>query len=250
MTTDSALATTSGDIEVIAETPQEMQESNRALIAWCDSKIKALRVDHIELDASYKAAVEHKWKSSTLKRHADLAKKRIEFYRKIKTALEHGYYIVPTFPVRVFAVRTDKDKPLALVSTSSWNNPPDKEQKPRPLPEGDGDYQNPFPEVWQTDLTDELPPEKKAKGDHLYQFYAKSFRELDFPLNMARPRIMEATNRAMALKLFDDFGVLPSPYRKADPMIIARIKDPRPRGYGEGRSVSFVIAWSLNTNTL
>lgn len=252
---DNQLATTTppvtGDIEVIAETPQEMQDSNSALIAWCEQKIKALRVDHIELDASYKAAVEHKWKSSTLKRHAELAKKRVEFYRKLKTALEHGFYIVPTFPVRIFAVRTTKEKPLALVSTSesSWNGG-EKEQKYSPLPQGEGDYKNPFPEIWRTDITSELPEEKRAKGVKQFSYYAKDFQDLDFPLNMARPRIMEATSRAMALKLFDDFGVLPNPYRKADPMIIARIKDPRSPGWGERRSVSFIIAWALDTKTL
>lgn len=249
---NSQLALTGAqDIEVIAETPMEMQESNRALIAWCASKINTLRVDHIELDASYKAAVAHKWKSSTLKRHADLAKKRIEFYRKIKAALEHGFYIVPNFPVRAFAIRTNRDKPLTLATTTSdsWTQA-DKEQKLGPLPEGEGTYQNPFPEVWQTDLTKTLSGDDQAKGKKLFKFYANSFQELDFPLNMARPRIMEATSRAMALKLFDDFGVLPSPYRKADPMIIARIKDPRPKGWGEGRTVSFIIAWSLDTRTL
>lgn len=252
---DSTLATTppvtGGDIEVIAETPQEMQESNAALIQWCEQKIKSLRVDHIELEASYKAAVEHKWKSSTLKRHAELAKKRVEFYRKLKTALEHGFYIVPTFPVRIFAVRTDKDKPLKLVSTTNnnWDHS-EKEQKFGPLPEGEGDYKNPFPEIWRTDTTSELPEEKRTKGVKQFQYYAKDFQDLDFPLNMARPRIMEATSRAMALKLFDDFGVLPNPYRKADPMIIARIKDPRGPGWGERRSVSFIIAWALDTATL
>lgn len=249
---DAQLAVTGAqDIEVIAETPLEMRESNQQLIAWCEQKIKSLRVDHIELEASYKAAVTHKWKSSTLKRHADLAKKRIEFYRKIKGALEHGFYIVPNFPVRIFAIRTTKDKPLALVSVgrSSWDHN-DKEQKPGPLPEGEGEYKNPFPVIWQTDMTANLPEDKRAKGERQFQHSAKEFDEIDFPLNMARPRIMEATSRAMALKVFDDFGVLPSPYRKADPMVIARIKDPRPKGWGEGKTISFIIAWSLDTRTI
>lgn len=249
---DAQLAVTGAqDIEVIAETPLEMRESNQQLIAWCEQKIKALRVDHIELDAAYKSALAKKWKSSTLKRHAELAKKRIEFYRKIKTALEHGFFIVPTFPVRVFAVRTTKDKPLALVSVTNnhWDSAT-HEQKPNPLPEGEGEYKNPFPVVWHRNLTSQLPEDERIKGKEKHEYFGKDYQEMDFPINMARPRIMEATSRAMALKLFDDFGVLPSPYRKADPMIIARIKDPRPKGWGEGKTVSFIIAWSLDTRTI
>jgi len=65
---------------------------------------------------------------------------------------------------------------------------------------------------------------------------------------MAKPRIMEATSRAMALKIFDDFGILPA-QRKGDPMIIARIIDPRSRSYSD-KHVSFLITWHLDTRTL
>lgn len=65
---------------------------------------------------------------------------------------------------------------------------------------------------------------------------------------MSKPKIMEATTRAMALKIFDDFGILPEE-RKQDPLIIARIRDPRSTAYNH-RFVSFIIAWNLNTSTL
>lgn len=245
-TTDQTIVTQKGDnIEVQAQTPDEMKQANRALIAWCEQKMTTIRIDYIELDAAYKSALEKKWKSSVLKRHAEMAKKRIEFYRKIKTALEHGFYIVPNFPVTAFAIRTDRKSPMKLASTSKWNR---AEQKGlSPIPQGEGGYQNPFPEIWQRDITPELPDSDPKKK---HEYYGQDWRELDFPINMAKPQIMEAADRAMALKLFDDLGVLPSPNRKVDPIIVGRIKDPRSPGYGERKMVSFIIAWALDTSTL
>lgn len=236
--------TQKGDnIDVQAETPDEMKQANQALIAWCEHKIKQLRVDYIELSAAWKSAQEKKWKFSTLKRHAEMANKRMTFFEKIKKALELGFYIVPSFPVTLFAVRTDRTKPLKLISTSQWDTHEPKNLQP--IEEGAGDYKNPFPIQFQRVI------EKDEKGNaKKTQYWAEDFQDIDFPITMAKPTIMEAANRIMALKLFDDFGVLPSPYRKQDPLIIGRIKDPRKPGYGEVRTVSFIIAWRLDTSTL
>jgi len=61
---------------------------------------------------------------------------------------------------------------------------------------------------------------------------------------------MAATNRAMALKIFDQFGVLFPQAAKADPLICAEILDPRPTGYGVPKRVTFIIGWHLNTRDL
>lgn len=241
---DSTLATTSpvstsGDIEVIAETPQEMKESNNALIAWCEQKIKAMRIDFIELEAAYKAAVARKWKSSVLKRHAALAKKRMQFYHKIQAALVQGFYIVPNFPVHVFALRTKKDAPLRVLT-----------QQTEHLDQSEGDYVSPFPIVETIGLPSTTP---SGTAITEWKTWASKWQEIDFPLCMARPRIMEAVGRAMEMKLFDDLGVLSSaPDRRrgcGDPIIVARILDPRSTSYNK-RFVSFIIAWSLDTSTI
>jgi hypothetical protein len=249
---DSTLATTSGDIEVIAETPQEMKESNNALIAWCEQKIKAMRTDFIELDAAYKAAVARKWKSSVLKRHALMAKKRIEFYHKIQTALVAGFYIVPNFPVHVFAIRTKKNAPLRVltVTKQSYRPYPSKDQQTGHLSEGEGDYVSPFPEV---EALGKSSTDSRGAPTTEWTTWASHWKEIDFPLCMARPRIMEAVGRAMEIKVFDDLGVLSSsPDRRrgcGDPIIVARLLDPRSTSWNK-RFVSFIIAWSLDTRTI
>lgn len=83
--------------------------------------------------------------------------------------------------------------------------------------------------------------------------YPAEWREVDFPITMAKPEIMQATTRAMALKIFDQFGILPAeanrtgPRPKGDPLVVAQIIDPRPTS---DRRVTFMIAWHLDTRVL
>src|SRR5580693_1881901 len=117
----SQMIVSKGDeLEVTACAPEEFGAANSALIGWCEKKISVLQKDEQELRDAYVEAVKHKWKSSTLKRHAELAGKRVEFYGKLKSALEHGFIIVPNFPVEVFAVRTNRDKPNPKTHIGRW----------------------------------------------------------------------------------------------------------------------------------
>jgi len=230
------------DVEVTAFTPDEMKQANSALILWCERKITEMKADASELLEAFKQAVEKKWKSSTLKRHSELALKRVTFYEKMKSALENGFYIVPNFPVTCFAIRTEKGKPFAMMDTQRWGN---KEQHCQALPEGEGTYQNPFPVIMQRDVTDE---EQKAQGKKVFEYFADAWKELEFPIQMSKPHIMDITSRAMGLKLFDDFGVLPG-RTKTDPIVVGRILDPRSNRYNR-RFVTFIIAWHLDTSVL
>jgi hypothetical protein len=69
-----------------------------------------------------------------------------------------------------------------------------------------------------------------------------------FPLNVARPQIMEATAQAMVAKCFDEIGICPQT-KQADPLIIGRIATKR-RGWQEPSMISFLIAWHLDLRTL
>lgn len=241
------------DIHVIAETPDQMKECNTSLINWCDAKIRELRVDHIELDAAYKSALAKKWKSSVLKRHAKLAKKRILFYGKLRTALKAGWYIVPNFPVTIFAIRTDRSRPLRIATTvqSSYTPSPRKDQQTYGLPEGTGNYVSPNPVV-QVRNHGEVTLGSGRKETEWHSF-ASDWNDVEFPMCMAKLQIMEATNRAMEIKLFDDFGVLSNAALSrrgcGDPIIVGRILDPRSTTYTK-KYISFIIAWALDTKTI
>lgn len=239
------------NIEVTATNADEMALCQNALIEWCKVKVAETKAHHHELNAAYLHAKKSKWKHDTLKRHTDIAFKRLSFYERILVALEHGYQIVPSFPITAFAIRTDRTRPLKL-ATFYWRQ--SHEQKPEGLPEGEGDYKNPFPTVYERIIERATATTAEKK-----EYYCSDhWKELEFPVSMAKPKIMEAATRAMALKIFDDLGVLPgySPKDntrppKGDPMIIARIQDPASRHkWATPVYVSFIVAWHLNTATL
>lgn len=239
----------SGDLVLSATTPVEMQECQLGLIEWCRRKILAVRADAEDLMAAFREAKQRKWKTSTLQRHAGLAAKRVQFYEKIMAALENGFILVPNFPVQMFAIRTDRDEPKRDYYTyqSSYKPNPNKEQKGEALPAGEGEYQNPFPVVVQ-----KIHQQSDGKGGTktLWETWAEAWADLDFPINMAKAHIMQATDNAMALKIFDELGVLPSPYKKKDPLIVGRIRDPRASKHDRDGVVTFIVAWHLDTRTL
>lgn len=238
---------TTTDMLLSAETPEEMSTCQSALILWCDTRIKELEHEYKEMDEAYKHAVAHKWKASPLKRQRDLIAKRVTFYTKMRGALQNGYIMVPNFPVQMFAIRTNEDAPLKMVSTSTWSGKPSLEQPAKALPAGEGSYENPFPEVWQRSYNHD---DGKGNKTTKYESWAAGWKDLEFPLTMAKPKIMSAVDRAMALRLFDEFGILPGVrVVKGDPIIVGRIIDPRSTKYSK-RVLTFIIAWHVDTRQL
>lgn len=245
--TDSS---TSLALELTATTPAEMRQSQGALIDWCDRKMTAVQAEAAELAENLAIAIKRKWKSTTLKKHHALAEKRVTFYGKIKAALQAGYCIVPNFQISLFAVRTDREKPARAYTVSGYYNEPTghfAQEHAKQLEVGQGEYQN--PNVPQQFEHTETKKDQNGNDRRFYGLWSEDFDEIEFPLNMAKPAIMEATGQAMAEKIFDELGVLPDPRRKADPVILGTIIDPRSTTYNK-RVVSFVVAWHLNVRDL
>lgn len=240
VTESTVIPKESGNLSLTATLPGDMATCQQSLIDWCRRKIAELRSDAAELRAAVAHAKTHKWKTSTIANHCRKVERRIEFYGKMLAALKHGYVIVPNFPVTLFAIRTGKNSPLALVSTSAWDQ---HAQTAEVLPAGEGQYRNPLPAVYQHEVRNPDKPEQT-----ITKYYADEWKELDFPTTMAKPQIMEATTNAMALQVFDQFGVLPSPYKKQDPLIVAQLIDKR--GTYDKRLITFMVAWNLDTRTL
>jgi hypothetical protein len=240
--------TTGMELEVSATTPLEMSQAQDSLIAWCGRKVEAMKHEAAELAENLSIAIKNKWKTDTLRRHSALAVKRVTFYEKIKAALEAGYCIVPNFPITLFAIRTDRKKPLKKVYIGDWAHSGDFTQEPQMLPVGEGDYKDPNPFV----ATDEKKATNSSgKEVTRYTKWATKFDdEITFPIQMAKPSIMEATSLAMQLKVFDQLGILLPKAAKADPLIVGEILDPRSPGLGTRKRICFIIAWHLNVRDL
>lgn len=227
------------DLELTAVIPSEMVASQQQLIAWCEKKILSANVEAIELGEAVDHARKNKWKSGTLATQHSRALKRVEYYKKIKLALEAGYYIVPNFPIEMFAIRKQHNRKPRGWSNSKWA---DHTQKSAELAAGQGEYKNPFPLVVRESR-------QLQDGKWEQESYPTEWDQFEFPINMAKPQIMSVTQTALTLKIFDRVGVMPSVRRKKeDPVIIGQIVH-KTNGNTE-KVVSFMIAWHLNTNVL
>lgn len=226
------------DLQLTATLPHEMVNAQQQLITWVDSKLILLRVETKELELATAHAKKMKWKYSVLHNQHSRSIKRVSYYEKIKSALIEGYYIVPNFPIQMFAIRTNKQRPLRVFSTRRFDN---RTQEAMELPETIGEYKNPV--AIQYEITQNL-----SEGKTLTQYWNEKWDDIDFPITMAKPEIMEATSHAMGLKVFDRIGIMPSIKRKEDPVIIGQIIS-KTNAYSE-KIVSFMIAWHLNTNVL
>lgn len=234
------------NVVLSAKSPEEMVQCHSAAIAWCKNKISLIQTEADELKAAFEHALKAKWASSTLKRHWELAKDRIVFYEKMLAAFEAGYFIVPNFPVTLFAIRTDRPKPSRMWARLRYSSQKNFEQKAKELPVGEGQYRNPQP-IIENDWSEI----KDEHGNITKGYFASEWMQKEFPANMARVHVMEAATGAMDKKIFDEVGFLPQDYRRnADPVMIGRIIDPRAAGYGLKRRVSFMIAWHIDTRTL
>lgn len=224
------------DLELTATLPHEMIVAQQKLITWCDGKIQIIRAESNELKEAYEHAKRQKWKFTTLQKHYNASLKRVSYYEKIKAALLEGYYIVPNFDVEIFAIRTKRLKPMKFMSNSNWKSNR-QEQPANDVPLGEGKYVNNRPVIFEREYNDN----KKT-------FWAEDWQNVEFPVTMCKPVIMEATTLAMKRKIFDRFGVFPASRKKTDPVIIGQIVNKTSKY--KVKIVSFMIAWHLNSNVI
>jgi hypothetical protein len=89
----------------------------------------------------------------------------------------------------------------------------------------------------------EYTEKKDGKDIIKWSAWATDFMDVAFPLQAAKPELMNATAQAMALKIFDEIGVAPN-RRGKDPLILGVINGP------QFRKQYFLIAWYLDTRAL
>lgn len=228
------------DLTLIADTPADMIHAQAGLVLWCETKIALCDAERLEAVGNSERAKAAKWsgEEKRWKRVASRMRAKIEFYTKVKAALAAGYYIVPPFPGRVFAIRTDRSWPRHRTLGRGY----DHEQKEETLPLGRGEYVNPFPEVLEH--TDR---HKDGAGKDVVNHWTTPgrFMPLEFPFGLVRPEILDAANRAMAIKAFDRLSVMPE-HRRPDHIVMGDINIP----HKPGERVSFFVAWWLNTALL
>lgn len=228
----------SEDMVVLARNPEEMAKAQTQLVTWAARKVLIEEAAQAEAEQNLEHAKNTKLRTSGWRNQVTKARKRVTFYKKIQTALEEGYRIVPNFPVTVIATRTSKEKPKYQRET--WEGSLNMVQY-EALPQGEGRYVDPTPVARKT-------VEKTGEGRTLTHYTAEGLNEeIDFPFKVVKPQILSNLNKAMTLKLFDEIGVLPGT-RKGDPMVIGMINR-RDSTYQE-TTVSFLITWWVDSRDL
>ncbi len=246
----TALATTE-HLTLVALSPTDLPATQAALAGWCQAKMRDLGQDYRELSANLRIAKKNRWSRGGLIKAVGMTKRRIQYYQKIRKAVEAGYLIVPNFPAEIMAVRVSRVNPPykeGAYATEVNQAPAEK------LPVGEGRYVD---ETTATTLLRERRVDEQGKTHHQV-VEAGYFRdEIDFPVIAVKPQIMEATALAMALKVFDRIGVAHNGetqssrrQRRADPIVVGQILDPKPKRYGQPKMVTFFIAWWLDTRSL
>lgn len=239
-------------VHLVARNPAEMQAAQNGLAVWLRNKLSAVELEVRELNAALNEARANNWSTAPLTRQRNKAVGQEAFYFKLLTAVEAGYTIIPEFPVDVFAIRVTRSGVRAKDATSIYTSghPEIENERPDIAAVGEGEYKNPLQMVVQGEY-------KEQRGDKQVDVrftQATDFQdEIVFPLQVARPVVMNATAQAMALKVFDQIGIcLPTRNagraRKGDPLIIGQILGRR-EGWSQ-KCISFFIAWHLNLDEL
>lgn len=250
MTDELAVQDEIKSVHLVARSPQEMAAAQDDLSAWLTAKVALVDSEVTELKAATEIAIQKQWQYKTLASQLSKARVQHVYYTKLLQAVNAGYCIIPNFPIDVFAVRVSREKPKHVVVSADHRDPsrdiPD--EKPQIMLAGEGRYVNPDQAVtrWQD------PPRKNEQGFEAIKRWAATaeFKDIAFPLIAAQSRVMNATENAMALKLFDAIGICPESRPKGDPMIIGQIWLARTNGWGTPKMASFILAWHLDLRTL
>lgn len=236
---------------LVARNPVELEQAHHAMLKWArDKQADMLRQVH---EAQERISVAKRSKWSTTKHVSDkaMAHKRLSFYQKIEGAIMAGYLVIPDLPLNLFAVRTKATRPKANRREGAWNT--GRTLEGQQLPAGEGTYVSAEPTVRRFSVND-----RNDKGALVERWFneAAEFREVSFPVVLAKPVLMTQVAQAMTLKVFDEIGLVVDGNMsgmvnrgtrgKGDPILVGRIRNPR-----QFRpSACFFLGWGLQTDRL
>lgn len=227
----------------VAVSPSQLPGAQLQVASWCRAKIIDLSQQLREERENLRQAKQLKWKHSGWSAAANRTCKRMVYYAKLQMAVRAGYLIVPNFDVDVIAVRVNRKRPPEPTGVH--------EATTQVLTPGEGHYVDDTLKGYTTEepYTDQHGVKHVSKHFHSTHYNP----EIDFPVTMAHPSILEATDRAMALRLFDRIGIVRKG-RRSDPIVVGQIINPKETSPWTLRMnpkcVTFFIAWWLDTKDL
>lgn len=235
------------NLNLVAISPAELVPVQGQIVGWCRAKILALAEELKEHRADLRQAQTMHWKRSGWVKAIGRTKRRMIYYAKLQAALKAGYLIVPNFNVDILAVRVGRDSPRRDESVSSGGIT----TTPEVLPPGVGRYVDNRLVVRDSSY---YQTQKDGTVKYVRRETAEAYNEeIDFPGYLVKPQVLAATDRALAMNLFDRIGVVRGTGRKSDPIVVGQIihaDEKHVRAWNSPKCVSFFIAWYLNTADL
>lgn len=240
----------------VAVNATEMANAKDGIKKWLEAKVLSVEAEVTQLQETIDAAIRHKWKSSGFKSQLQREKQKQLYYQKLLSAVHAGFTVVPNMPCSVFAIRVKRDDPKFQYqegkSTGSYLSaaPTVQDEKEDRLPIGQGEYRSPDQEFYENRYMQKELKDGKEVQMHVVEQYCDGWQDIEFPLAIAHPVVMDATAAAMAMKIFDRIGVVPQTARKGyrgDPIVLGQII----HKVGSTEKVtSFLLAWYLDVRTL
>lgn len=228
------------DVQFVAEDAGQMKLAQEKLGQWFRAKVDIAVGDAADLRESLKIATDAGLKVNALKRQCRIADQKVLFYRKCLAAVEAGYSIVPNMPGDLFAVRIVRESPVPMRSQSEWRS---REQRGQPLEIGEGSYRDSAP--LERKVSHQGHDPKTGELRTIDEWEASAWDEVEFPISLAKPAVLSATQRAMALRLFDELSIVPGRRSKGDPIVLGHVMQPWKQTH-----VSFLVVWWFDTRDL
>ncbi len=223
------------DLIVLADNPDDMVQAQHELIGWAEQKIECCKSEVSDCEVVVSAIGDTELKSDSARRLLSKAKKRVEFYCKVKQALEAGYLIVPDLPSETVAIRVNRKRPRHRKSDSRWS----LTQAPEDLPAGEGRYVSPDP------LFDTIKRETKPDQREVTLYCPTEFQEeVALPVQFMKPAVIKRAGICMENKIFDEIAVCLD--SGPDPILLGILND----ASRHGRRLCFLVAWFVDTADL
>jgi hypothetical protein len=233
------------DLRLYALSPADVTTAQDQLRRWLAEKRLEVEGEVKELEQCLHVAAEGRMQTDAWRRRLKPVRLHLDFLDKVTMALDQGYLIIPNLPLNVFAVRVSENtEPEGYQERKNWR-PSAPEYGPEQLPAGRGVYVSPRPAMKRGSREE---PEKTGGTTTIYTAQVIAFKPVGFPVVAVRPEILTAAQRAMALRLFDEIGLVQDGGRH-DPIVVGRINDwKRPRDKAKG--VTCFIGWFFDTRSL
>ena len=226
---------------VLGRDKEEIAEGQGQLLQWFEAKVLELKGTVSDAEGNLATAEKNTWKLDPFKRQLRKARKELIFFEKGTEAIRAGYWLVPNFPLEIFAVRTSKKNPPPGWKRFEF----DTRVASDGSAVGEGKYVSPEPYLHTKN------DKYQGKDGNTYNrtlYAADGHDEAPlFPFSLVKPEVLTATSVAKAKMIFDELGTMRQDVKGRDPVIAGRISM---REGALAKTLTFLICWFIDSKAL